>query len=92
MAVLAKTRKQENPLAPPRKSFYTTESIKAVRNSFKIGQKIKLKVECSRGKYRLVKGTVIDKTDCLVAVKKEVGTESFRYAEFRAGEVKVVGV
>lgn len=48
----------------------------------------------SRGKYKLIKGVVADKTDYLVLVKwkkyEEDRRESFRYAEFCVGEVQVV--
>lgn len=78
----------------PKDSFYTTESIRRMRKDFRIGQKITLKVEHSRRKYKFVKGVVADRTDCLVLVKwKKHGNErkeSFRYDEFCVGEVRVV--
>jgi len=78
----------------PRDSFYTTESIRRMRKDFRIGQKITLKVEYSRRKYKLIRGVVADRTDCLVLVKwkkhENERKESFRYMEFCVGEVRVV--
>ncbi|WP_368490755.1 hypothetical protein [Clostridium sp. BJN0013] len=65
-----------------------------MRKNFRIEEKITLKVQRSRGKYKLIKGVVADKTDYLVLVKwkkyEEDRRESFRYAEFCVGEVQVV--
>ena len=78
----------------PRDSFYTTESIRRMRKDFRIGQKITLKVEYSRRKYKLIRGVVADKTDYLVLIKwkkhENERKESFRYDEFCVGEVRVV--
>lgn len=78
----------------PKDSFYTTESIRRMRKDFRIGQKITLKVEYSRRKYKLIRGVVADRTDCLVLVKwkkhENERKESFRYMEFCVGEVRVV--
>lgn len=78
----------------PRDSFYTTDSIRRLKNDFRIGQKITLKVSYGKGKHKIVKGTVANKTDCLVLVKwKRNGNhrrESFKYAEFCLGEAEVV--
>ena len=78
----------------PKDSFYTTESIRRMRKDFRIGQKITLKVEYSRRKYKLIRGVVADKTDYLVLVKwkkhENERKESFRYDEFCVGEVRVV--
>ncbi|MFL0197312.1 hypothetical protein ACJDU8_17355 [Clostridium sp. WILCCON 0269] len=78
----------------PKDSFYRTESIRRMKNNFRLGQEITLKVGRSRGKYKFIKGVVADKTDYLVLVRwKRKGNhrrESFKYAEFCVGEVQVV--
>lgn len=75
-------------------SFYTIDSIRRMKNNFRLGEKITLKVQRSRGKYKVIKGVVADRTDYLVLVKwKKYGEdrrESFRYDEFCVGEVQVV--
>ncbi|APM41372.1 hypothetical protein [Clostridium kluyveri] len=78
----------------PKDSFCTIDSIRRMRNDFRLGQKITLKVQRSRGKYKVISGVVANKTDYLVLVKwKKYGKdrrESFRYDEFCVGEVRVV--
>ena len=78
----------------PKDSFYRTESIRRMKKDFRLGEKITLKVQRSRGKYKVIKGVVADRTDYLVLVKwKKHGNgrkESFRYDEFCVGEVRVV--
>lgn len=78
----------------PKDSFYRTESIRRMKKDFRLGEKITLKVQRSRGKYKFIRGVVADKTDYLVLVRwKKYGEdrkESFRYDEFCVGEVQVV--
>lgn len=74
----------------PKRAFYTVESIQRTGNLFKIGKKIKLRVNCGHGKHRIVKGTVVDKTKCLVVVQEKNHRQSFKYVEFCVGEVEVI--
>ncbi|EDK35296.1 hypothetical protein [Clostridium kluyveri] len=40
----------------PKDSFYRTESIRRMKKDFSLGEKITLKVQRSRGKYKVIKG------------------------------------
>ncbi|APM37340.1 hypothetical protein [Clostridium kluyveri] len=77
-----------------KESFYRIDSIKRMKNDFRLGEKITLRVSYGKGRRKIVKGIVTDKTDYLVLVKwKKYGEdrrESFRYDEFCVGEVQVV--
>ena len=78
----------------PRDSFYTVESIRRMKKDFRLGQKITLGVSYGKGRRKIIKGVVADRTDYLVLVKWKKNEnnrrESFRYAEFCVGEVQVV--
>lgn len=78
----------------PKDSFYRRESIRRMRNDFRLGQKITLRVSYGKGRRKIIKGIVADKTDYVVLVKwkkhENERRESFRYDEFCVGEVQVV--
>ena len=73
----------------------SVEKIKAVKNRFRLGQKIRLIEQGSRKSKRYVRGRVIARTKYFVTIMvSKNGTErykeSFKYVDFLLGDIEKV--
>lgn len=79
-------------LEPKRKTgrITTVESLKMYRERFKHGERLKLQFK--KGKHiELFEGVVIDKTDCLVVLRRNNNIRgSFNYRDFITGDIKIL--
>ncbi|MFL0197789.1 hypothetical protein ACJDU8_19790 [Clostridium sp. WILCCON 0269] len=70
-------------------TFISTQCVRNVGKKFKLGQAVKIKLK-SRRSYKIVKGTVVGKTEWLVVVREKNHRQSFEYVEFCIGEAEVI--
>lgn len=70
------------------------EQIKAIRNSFRLNQKIRLIEQGSRRSKRYIRGRIITRTKYFITVMVskngiERYPESFKYVDFILGKVEI---
>ena len=76
-------------------NYISTKQIKAVKNRFKPGQKIRLIEQGSRKNKRYIRGRVIARTKYFITIMvSKNGTErykeSFKYVDFLLGDIEKV--
>ncbi|MFL0198313.1 hypothetical protein ACJDU8_22515 [Clostridium sp. WILCCON 0269] len=70
-------------------TFISTQCVRNVGKKFKLGHAVEIKVK-NRRPYKIVKGTVVDKTEWLVVVREKNHRQSFEYVKFCIGEAEVI--
>lgn len=70
---------------------FNRASLRYIRDSFKIGQAVKVKRKDGRGRDKYFIGTAIEKTEYFVVVRNKTGyREDFNYVDFLTRDVEVV--